>query len=319
MDARAHLQHPAATGHGPRPLTVRALLSLWKAAIWAWLDDFAPSMGAALAYYTLFSLAPVLIIVIAVAGLAFGADAARGQIVAQLEDLIGHDGALAIQIVLHNASQPARSVAASLLGLATLLIGATSVFAELQSDLDRIWRAPAVVGSQSVIALVRARILSFGMILAIGFLLLISLVVSAGLAAVSQWWGSMFGAWDTALELVNLTVSLTISTVMFALIYKVLPRVRVAWRDVWIGAVVTSALFTAGKSAIGLYVGRAGIGSTFGAAGSLVLLMVWVYYSAQIFLLGAEFTWLFAHRHGSLARLSGGHEPPPPPGPMPPH
>jgi membrane protein len=311
MDARTLLHRHAPVSDARRPLNARAFLSLWGAAISAWIDDFAPSMGAALAYYTLFSLAPVLLIVIAVAGMVFGADAARGEIVSQLDGLIGQDGALAVQALLQNASQPARSVTASILGFATLLVGATSVFAELQSDLDRVWRAPAVAGRASVVALVRARILSFGMILAIGFLLLISLVVSAGLAAVGKWWGPMFSGWELLLQVANLALSLVIATVLFALIYKVLPRVRVAWRDVWVGAIVTSALFTAGKFGIGLYVGRAGIGSTFGAAGSLVLLMVWVYYSAQIFLLGAEFTWLFAHRHGSRAGTSGGVEPPP--------
>lgn len=295
-----------------RPLDFAAFCSLWKGALSAWIDDFAPRMGAALAYYTLFSLAPVLLIAIAVAGLVFGPDAARGQIVQQLEGIMGHDGAQAVQMVLQSASRPMQSAVASVAGLTTLLLGATTVFAELQSDLDRIWRAPAVSGRQSVVALVRARLLSFGMILVIGFLLLVSLVISAALTAIGRWWGPLFGGWASLLQAVNLLISLASSTVLFALLYKILPRAAVHWRDVWIGAAATSVLFTGGKFLIGLYVGRAGLGSTFGAAGSLVLIMVWVYYSAQIFLLGAEFTWLYAHRHGSRARALGGVDPPPP-------
>jgi membrane protein len=304
--------HHAAPVADHPTLTVAGFFSLWKHALFAWIDDFAPSMGAALAYYTLFSLAPVLLIVIAVAGLVFGPDAARGQIVLQLEGVMGREGALAVQALLQNANQPAQGLAASIAGFATLLIGATSVFAELQSDLDRIWRAPAVSGRQGIVALVRARLLSFGMILVIGFLLLVSLVVSAALAAFGRWWGPLFGGWDILLQVMNQLVSLAVATALFALIYKILPRVDITWRDVGIGAFVTSVLFTSGKFAIGLYVGKAGIGSTFGAAGSLVLIMVWVYDSAQIFLLGAEFTWLFAHRHGSKARTSGGADPPRP-------
>jgi membrane protein len=278
----------------------RGLLGLTKDTVWAWLEDYAPSMGAALAYYTMFSLAPMLLIVIAVAGMVYGQEAARGEIVLQLSSLIGVDAASAVQGLLESASRPSTSLVASITGLVALIIGATSVFAELQSNLDRIWRAPAATKSSTgVIGLLRARFLSFGMLLAIGFLLLVSLVVSAALSALGKWWGVVFVGWEIVLQAVNLVVSFAITTVLFGLIYKVLPRVKVAWRDVWIGAVTTALLFNVGKFLIGFYVGRAGLDSAFGAAGSLIVIMVWVYYSAQIFLLGAEFTWLYAHRYGS--------------------
>jgi membrane protein len=265
------------------------------------MDDYASSMGAALAYYTIFSLAPLLLLVIAVAGFAFGAEAARGEIVGQLRGLIGEEGAVAVQGLLKSASAPTKSIWASIIGVVTLLIGATSVLAELQSALDRIWRAPAAAQSTGVMGLLRSRLLSFGLILSIGFLLLVSLVVSAGLAALGKWWGPMFGAWETVLQIVNAVVSFGFISVLFALVYRILPRVKVAWNDVWIGAAVTAFLFTVGKFAIGFYLGKAGVSSGFGAAGSVVVLLVWVYYSAQIFLLGAEFTWVYAHDHGSRA------------------
>jgi len=275
--------------------------ALTKSAAAAWIDDYAPSMGAAIAYYTIFSLAPLLIIVIAVAGLVFGADAARGEIVGQLRGLIGDEGAVAIQGLLKSASHPATSAIASIVSFGTLAFGATSIFSELQSDLDRIWRAPATQMKTGIWALVRARLLTFGLIVAVGFLLLVSLVVSAGVAALGRWWGSYFGAWEAVLQTVNLVVGFVIITALFALIYKILPRVHVAWRDVWVGAAVTSVLFNVGKLGIALYLGKSGLASGFGAAGSIVLLLAWVYYSSQIFLFGAEFTWVFAHRHGSRA------------------
>ena len=246
-----------------------------------------------------FSLAPLLLLVISIAGLVFGAEAAQGQIVGQLGGLVGHEGAIAIQGLLKSASEPARSTLASLISVITLIIGATSIFAELQSDLDRIWRAPEVAKPAGIWGLLRTRLLSFGLIISIGFLMLISLVVSAALAAVGTWWGSWFGDWTIALQIVNQVVSFAFITVLFAMMYRVLPSVRVDWRDVWYGAFATSVLFALGKLAIGMYIGKAGVTSGFGAAGSIVVLLVWVFYSAQIFLLGAEFTWLYAHSHGS--------------------
>ena len=277
------------------------MLALGKASVKAWLDDYAPSMGAALSYYTVFSLAPLLLIVIAVAGMIFGAEAARGELIGQLRGLIGDAGAKGVQDILAAASTPSRSIIASIVGIVTLIAGATSVFGELQSDLDRIWEVPDQKKPSGIVALVRSRLLSFGLVLALGFLLLVSLVISAGLAAVGRWWGPMFGHWTTVLAIVNFVISFGIVTTLFAFIYKILPRAHVGWQDVWIGAAVTALLFTIGKVLIGLYIGKTAVASGFGAAGSFVVLLIWVYYSAQIFLLGAEFTWVFAHEHGSHA------------------
>jgi len=282
-------------------LDVQRFIRLSRKSVSAFIDDYAMSMGAALAYYTLFSIAPLLIVVIAVAGMMFGVEAARGEIVAQLGGLLGTEGAEAIQALLESASRPSRSVTASIVGIATLFIGATSVFGELQGALDRIWRAPALKEQSGWWTLVHTRLLSFGMVVSIGFLLLVSLAVSAGLSAFGTWWGRLFPGWEAVLQLVNQVFSFAFTTLLFALIYRVLPRVRVTWYDVWVGSVVTALLFTAGKFLIGLYLGKAGVTSGFGAAGSIVALLVWVYYSAQIFLLGAEFTWVFAHSDGSRA------------------
>jgi membrane protein len=285
------------------------VVDLFKKSGAAFNEDFAASMGAALAYYTTFSLAPVLIVVIAVAGLVFGQDAARGEIVYQLRGLIGDESAKAVQELLKSASQPGRSVIASVIGVGTLLIGATSVFAELQSSLDRIWRAPALKRQTGIWSLLRARLLTFGMVVAIGFLLLVSLALSAAVSAVDRWGGTLFPTWHSVLQVVNLGVGFGLTSLLFAMAYRILPRVRIAWRDVAIGAVVTAALFEGGKYLIGLYLGRASVSSGFGAAGSFIIVLAWVYYSAQIFLLGAEFTWVYAHSHGSRA----GQEPAPAP------
>lgn len=265
----------------------------------SWLDDYAPSMGAALAYYTLFSLAPLLLIVISVAGLIFGEDAAHGEITYQLRSLMGDAGASAVQDLLASVRQPAEGSVATAVGLLLLLVGATTVFAELQDALDRIWRVPARIRTKGWLALVRARLLSFGMILAIGFLLSVSLVVSAVLALLGKWVEPLFGGWYVVGATANAIGSFLLVAAMFALIYKVLPRVRVQWKDVWTGAVFTALLFTFGKLLIGLYISRFGVISGFGAAGSLVIVLLWVYYSAQVFLFGAEFTWVYANACGS--------------------
>ncbi len=282
----------------------------------SWVDDYAPSMGAALAYYTLFSVAPLLLIVVSIAGLAFGQDAARGEIVAQLQGLMGDAAATALENLLASVSRPAEGILSALIGVVVLLVGATTVFAELQDALDRIWRAPARPKG-GVWRLLRARVLSFGLILGVGFLLIASLAVSAGLAALGKWWAPIFGGWDVLAQGVNFGISFGLITVIFALIYKIMPRVHIQWHDVWIGAAVTALLFTIGKFLIGLYIGRSGVTSGFGAAGSLVVLLLWVYYSAQIFLLGAEFTWAYAHAFGSMKDAPAGHgeatSPPQPP------
>lgn len=286
------------------PYNPRAWWAMLRQMANSWLADYAPSMGAALAYYTLFSLAPLLLIVIAVAGMVFGEDAARGEITAQLRSLMGEDGAKVVQGLLASVHKPAEGVAATLLGAVLLFVGATSVFGELQDALDRIWRAPTPVRSSGWFSLIRARLLSFGMILAIGFLLTVSLVVSAALSFMGRWLEPVFGGWFAMAAATSAIGSFVLVAVMFALIYKVMPRVRVQWRDVWIGALFTAMLFTLGKWLIGLYLGRSGVVSGFGAAGSLVVVLLWVYYSAQIFLIGAEFTWVYANTFGSRAPQS---------------
>jgi membrane protein len=276
-----------------------ALWAMTKESVVAWTDDFAPSMGAAIAYYTAFSIAPLLIIVIGIAGLFFDREAATGRMYAQIAGLVGDDGAKAVQGLVESAGRFGDGLIPTLVGIALLLVGATTVFGELQTDLDRIWKAPAAKKPEGLWGMLRSRVLSLGMVISIGFLLLVSLVISAMLAALGQWWGGVFGEFEWLLQAIDFVVGLAVVTALFALMYKILPRVSIGWRDVWIGAAVTALLFTIGKFLVGLYLGKSGVASGFGAAGSLVVLMVWVYYSSQIFLLGAEFTWVYAHRYGS--------------------
>jgi len=279
------------------------LWSMAKESVSAWIEDFAPSMGAAIAYYTAFSIAPLIIIVIAIAGLVFGEEAASGYLYAQVSGLLGDEGGKAVQGMVESASSSGKGIMATIVGIVLLIVGATTVFGELQTDLDRIWKAPAAKKAEGVWGLLRSRVLSLGLVVSIGFLLLVSLVVSSALAALGEWWGGAFESFKWLLEILNFVVSLVVITALFALMYKILPRVKIGWRDVWIGAGVTALLFTIGKFLVGMYLGRAGVASSFGAAGSLAVLLVWVYYSAQIFLLGAEFTWVYAHRVGSRQGL----------------
>src|SRR6185436_7603943 len=212
---------------------------------------------------------------------------------------LGDEGTKAVQAMVASASNMKEGVLATVVGAALLVVGATTVFGELQSDLDRIWKAPAVKKSEGLWGMIRGRVLSFGLVISLGFLMLVSLVVSSALAAFGKWWSGLIGDVEWLLHILDFMVSLVVITAMFALMYKILPRVRIGWHDVWIGAIVTALLFTIGKFLVGMYLGRAGVASSFGAAGSLAVLLVWVYYSAQIFLLGAEFTWVYAHRAGS--------------------
>ncbi|MES2787751.1 MAG: YihY/virulence factor BrkB family protein [Pseudomonadota bacterium] len=274
---------------------------LVKKAVVAWIDDFAPSMGAAISYYTVFSLAPLLVIVIALAGAIFGREAVTGQITGQLAGLIGAEGAKLVQGLVASASDTDRGLVAGAISSIVLLIGATTVFAELQSALDRIWHVPEREKPHGLWAIVRARVLSFGLILGLAFMLMVSLAVGAATAALGTWVGAMMPGSAVLLYILNLVISLAFSTVLFAMIFKLMPTVPVAWRDVWIGAAVTAVLFEVGKLFIGLYIGRSGITESFQAAGSLVVLLAWVYYAAQIFLLGAEFTKVYADEHGSAA------------------
>jgi len=288
--------------NGPRP-SPRQWWDLVKGAVAAWSDDYAPSMGAALSYYSVFSMAPLLLIVISIAGLAFGQEAARGEVFEQLRGLMGDEPAGAVEALLSSLAKPERGITSTLVGALMLLIGATSVFGELQDALDRVWRAPARDRRGGLWKLVRSRLLSFGMILGIAFLLMVSLVLSAAISALGKWWGSAFVEQEVLLQAVNLIVGYAMTTIVFAMIYKLMPRVDVRWKDVWLGAAITALLFSVGRLAIGLYIGKAGIASGFGAAGSVAIIFVWVYYSAQIFLLGAEFTWLYARTFGSMRSL----------------
>ena len=270
---------------------------LVKQALKAWSDDYAPSMGAALSYYTLFSIAPLLLIVISVAGFIFGDEAVRGELTGGLQFLMGEEGAKAIEGLLASVSEPKEGIIATLIGIFVLLLGATTVFGELQNALDRIWRAPARENVSGLWRLLRSRLLSLGMILGIAFLLMVSLVFDAVLQGLGKVWGT--GALEAFAQALNLLIGFGLTTTIFALIYKLMPRARIEWHDVWVGAAVTALLFTLGKFLISVYIGRSAVASSFGAAGSLVVVMIWVYYSAQIFLLGAEFTWVYAHSHGS--------------------
>ena len=278
---------------------LRRLGTVMTKAVNAWIDDHAQSMGAALSYYTVFSVAPLLLIAISVAGLVFGRDAAQGAVVDQLQGLIGQSSAEAIQGLLRNVSKPSEGIIATITGVAVLVIGATSVFAELQDDLNRIWQVPTREKVSSWWAWLRTRILSIGMILAMGFLLLVSLAASAAFDAFAAWSTSAIGGWEALAHGVNFVVSFMLTTALFAMIYRFMPQATIEWRDVGIGALVTAALFSIGKTLIGLYIGKSALASGFGAAGSLAVLLAWVYYSAQIFLFGAEFTWAYAHAFGS--------------------
>ncbi len=282
-------------------MQIKHTLALARKAVTAWVDDFAPSMGAAISYYTVFSLAPLLVIVIAIAGALFGREAVTGQIVGQLGGLIGHDGAELVQKLVASASDTKHGLVAGLISAVILIIGATTVFAELQSALDRIWHVPAAQKPSGIKALLQTRLMSFGLILGVTFLLMVSLAVSAGVAAFGGWAGGLLPGWEVLLHVINLAISVCVTTVLFAMIYKLMPSTKIAWHDVWIGAAVTAVLFELGKLLIGLYLGKSGVTQTFAAAGSLVVLLAWVYYAAQVFLLGAEFTKVYADEHGSLA------------------
>jgi membrane protein len=285
-------------------MRIRFSWPLVKAALDAWRADFASSMGAALAYYTVFSIAPLLVIVIAIAALAFGHSTAQEQIMSQARDLVGAQGAAALESMLANARKPGEGIVASVLSIIALVFGAIGVFNELENDLNRIWKVPPERRS-GVWGLLRDRLLSFGMVIAIGFLLLVSLVLSAALAAWGNYWSGLFVGVETMLHAANFLVSFLVITALFAIMYKFLPQTPIDWRDVWIGAAVTALLFSVGKLLIGLYLGKSSVASSYGAAGSLVILLLWVYYSAQIFLLGAEFTKVYAEHRGRRPSAAG--------------
>ena len=292
---------------------MRRLWDLVKKTVAAWQDDYAPSMGAALAYYTVFSVAPLLVIVVAVAGFFFGQSAAQGELFMQLRDTLGDDGAATVQALVKSASGPRSGIFAGVVGVVVLVVGATTAFAELQSALDRIWRVPMQQRTHGIWDLLRSRLLAFGLVLVAGLMLLVSIVIGTAIQTFAHWWGRIPGGWHRIIEGLDIVISMILATLLFAMIYKWMPRAKVAWHDVWIGALVTAVLFEIGRLLIGVYLGKTAVASAFGAAGSIVVLLVWVYYSAQIFLLGAEFTWVYANerkeREGTLTNPA---MPPPP-------
>jgi membrane protein len=274
------------------------ILSILGTALRAWWDDDAPRLGASLAYYTLFAIAPVLLVATAIAGMAFGEEAVRGEIVGQLDQLVGREGAHAVQSLLEGASQRRAGIVATVVGSVAFVIAATGAFLELQAALNTIWRVKPNPGVD-LTAFVIDRLRSFGLVVAVGFLLMVSLAVTAALAGLSGWLAGRFPNIPVVLSGVTMLVSLIVTTALFALLYRVLPDVRLRWRDVTTGAFVTAVLFTIGQQFIGLYLGQSSVASSYGAAGSVMILLLWVYYSCQILLLGAEFTRAYALRHGT--------------------
>lgn len=281
-------------------MTLKPALNLFKESFKEWKEDDALQLGAALAYYTIFSIAPLLLIVIAVAGFVWGREAVQGQIVGQVDQLIGRQGGVAIQTMIANAAKQGQGsgVLATVIAAVTALFGATGVFAQLQAALNKIWNVEPKPG-RGVMGFLSTRIASFGMILGIGFLLLVSLVVSAGLSAVNTWMTGLMPGAEVLFTILHFVVSLALITLLFAMIYRFLPDVRIAWRDVWMGALFTALLFTIGKFLIGLYLGHSSVASVFGAAGSLVIVLLWIYYSTQILFFGAEMTQVYARMRGA--------------------
>jgi membrane protein len=266
------------------------LKSLWftlKQTFWAWNDHEAPRLGAALSFYTMLSLAPLVILVIAVASLIFGHSAAQNEIIRQVQGIMGAEGAKAVRTVIEHGQEPV-GVFASVIGAITLLVGASGAFTELQSALNKIWDVQPKHGS-GVANVIKLRLFSFGMVLAVGFLLIVSLVITAGLAVLGKFFGEILPMPELLMHTINFVISFAGISALFALIFKYVPEARIEWKDVWEGAIATALLFTIGKSLIGLYLGKAAVGSAYGAAGSLIVVIVWVYYSAMIFFFGAEF------------------------------
>jgi membrane protein len=279
-------------------MNAKLLLSLTKETFSEFSKDNATRLSAALAYYTIFSIAPLLIIVIAIAALWLGSKGATQEISWQIRGLVGDAGGTAIQSMVESANKPRSGVVAVVVGFVTLLVGATGVFGELKSALNIVWKAkPAQSGG--ILEVVKDRFLSFSMVLGIGFLLLVSLIISAALAALGKVFDGMIPGWEITAHLLNFVISLALVSVLFAMIFKFLPDVHIRWSDVWHGAIFTSLLFSIGKFVLGLYLGKGAVGSSYGVAGSLVVVLLWVYYSSMILLLGAEFTEVYARRVGA--------------------
>lgn len=279
-------------------MKTKTLWEVLKETASEWSEDNATRLAAALAYYTVLSIAPLLVLAVAVAGLVFGEEAARGQIASELSSVVGPQAGEGIQTVLTHAKKPDEGVLGSIVGGLVLLFGASGVFGELQSSLNAIWDVAPKPG-RGIWGVVRQRFFSFTMVLGVAFLLLVSLVLSAVLTGLGNFLESHLPGGAVLWEIVNFAVSLGVITALFALLFKVVPDVQITWRDVWMGAAFTAVLFTLGKFLLGLYLGRASVASPYGAAGSVIVLVIWVYYAAQILFLGAEFTQVYARRRGS--------------------
>lgn len=289
---------------------VSKTIDLLKAAGQEWKEDEASRLAAALAYHTAFSLTPLLVIVLAVASFFWGTEAVHRYFFSEIQGLIGQDGALFLQELLRNAAREDAGVPAMIIGTATLLLGATGAFSELRSALNRIWDVPTDALPGGIGALARSRILAFGLLLTVGFLFLVSLIISAGIAALDELMHTLLPQTHLLVGMLNVLVSFGLTTLLFALLFKFLPEVKVQWPDVWIGSAMTALLFTLGKLAIGLYLGNSSLTSTYGAAASFAIILVWIYYSAQIFFFGAELTQVYANRYGSrIGLLYGEVEP----------
>lgn len=283
----------------PRPTNIlKALWNLLKATAVEWSRDQAPRLGAALAYYAIFSLAPLLIIAVSISGFVFGREAATGQIVGQIQGVVGRDTAMAIQTMIEKSNQPAANILATLIGIVALLFGASGVFGELQQSLNHIWDIQPKP-DRGVLAAMKDKFFSFSMVLGTGFLLLVSLVISAVLAALGNVVMGLMPGLEVIAQVVNFLISMVVITGLFALIFRYVPDAKIAWKDVWVGASVTALLFTIGQALIGVYIGYSSLSSTYGAAASLAVILLWVYYSAQILFFGAEFTQVYAKTYGS--------------------
>jgi membrane protein len=286
----------------------RVILELFKAAYADWSEDKASRLAAALSYYSAISLAPLLIVLLGIAGVVFGREAATGQLAAQMKDLVGGQSAQVIQDIIANSNKPATGIISTLIGTLILLLGASGVFGALQDGLNTVWEVKPKPG-RGVAGIFKDRFLSMAMVLGVGFLLLVSLVVSAGMAALGKYLGGALPLPPFILEIINFVVSFGVVTLLFALIYKVLPDVEISWNDVWIGAAITALLFAIGKFLIGLYLGRSSVGTAYGAAGSLIVILIWIYYSAQILFFGAEVTQVYTNKYGSRMKPARGAEP----------
>jgi len=278
-------------------MRTREIWSTLKETLQDWSDDGAARLAAALAYYSLLSLAPLVVIIVSVVGFFVGPEAARGRVAGQLGGVVGAEAAQGIQTVAAHAQSPSAGVVSTIVGIVTLFFGASGVFGELQASLDTVWEVEPKKG-RGLWGEMKARFVSFTMVLGVAFLLLVSLIVSSLLSAVGKFLSGALPGGETLWQVVNFAISFGVVTVLFALIFKVVPDARVQWRDVWGGAAFTAALFTLGKHLLVLYLGKAAVGSSYGAAGSIVALVVWVYYAAQILLIGAEFTQVQARHRG---------------------